>query len=153
MLAVAGDDPLVHLFDVRTGRLVREFEQDVGGVPGLEFSPDGRTLAISGKPDASLWDVATATQVGRLPGGGRRAMLDLARRTPAPDDERQRPGSRLEHRPGDLGAARLRTREPHAVAGGVGRVPPGAAVRAGLHELSSGCRLPGFDRSGDVDLQ
>ena len=76
MLAVAGDDPLVHLWDVRTGRLVRELEQDVGGVPGLEFSPDGRTLAISGEPDASLWDVATATQVGRLSGGGRRAMLD-----------------------------------------------------------------------------
>jgi WD40 repeat protein len=78
MLAVAGDDPLVHLWDVRTGKLVRELEQDVGGVLGLEFSSDGRTLAISGKPDASLWDIATGTRIGRLSGGSRRAMLDLS---------------------------------------------------------------------------
>jgi WD40 repeat protein len=78
MLATAGDDPLVRLWDVRTGRLIREFEQNVGGVLRLEFSPDGRILAISGKPDASLWDVATGTQVGRLSGGSRKAMLDFS---------------------------------------------------------------------------
>jgi WD40 repeat protein len=78
MLATAGDDPLVRLWDVRTGRLIREFQQNVGGVLRLEFSPDGRILAISGKPDASLWDVATGTQVGRLSGGSRKAMLDLS---------------------------------------------------------------------------
>ncbi len=49
MLAIGGDDPLVHLWDVRTGKLVRELEQDVGGVLALEFSPDGRILAISGR--------------------------------------------------------------------------------------------------------
>jgi serine/threonine protein kinase/WD40 repeat protein len=79
MLATAGDDPLVRLWDVRTGRLIREFEQNVGGVLRLEFSRDGRTLAIAGKPDAWLWDVATGTQIGRLSGGSRRAMLDLSR--------------------------------------------------------------------------
>ena len=78
LLATAGDDPLVRLWDVRPGKLVRRFEQNVGEVLRLEFSPDGRTLVIAGKPDASLWDVATGTQVGRLSGGSRRAMLDLS---------------------------------------------------------------------------
>jgi WD40 repeat protein len=78
ILGIAGDDPLVHLWDLRTGKIVRELEHDVGGVLGLEFSPDGRILAISGKPAAALWDVATATRVGRLSGGSRRAMLDLS---------------------------------------------------------------------------
>lgn len=78
LLATAGDDPLVRLWDVGTSRLVREFEQNLGGVLRLEFSPDGRILAISGKPDASLWDVETGTEVGRLSGGSRRAMLDLS---------------------------------------------------------------------------
>jgi WD40 repeat protein len=78
LLAVAGDDPLVHVWDVRTRRLVREFQQNVGGVQALDFSSNGRMLAISGRPDASLWDLATGTQVGRLSGGSRRAMLDLS---------------------------------------------------------------------------
>jgi WD40 repeat protein/tRNA A-37 threonylcarbamoyl transferase component Bud32 len=78
LLVTAGDDPLVRIWEVSTGRLVRELEQNVGEVLRLEFSPDGRTLAISGKPDASLWDVATGAQVGRLSGGSRRAMLDLS---------------------------------------------------------------------------
>jgi WD40 repeat protein len=78
LLVTAGDDPLVRIWDVRTGRVVRELEQNVGGVLRLQFSPDGRTLAVSGKPDAWLWDVATGTQVGRLSGGSRRAMLDLS---------------------------------------------------------------------------
>jgi WD40 repeat protein len=77
LLVTAGDDPFVRIWEVTTGRLVRELGQNVGGVLRLEFSPDGRTLAISGKPDASLWDGATGTQVGRLSGGSRRAMLDL----------------------------------------------------------------------------
>jgi WD40 repeat protein len=44
----------------------------------LEFSPDGRTLAVSGEPDASLWDVATGVEIGRLSGGSRKAMLDIS---------------------------------------------------------------------------
>ena len=83
LLATAGDDPLVRIWDVRTGRLVREFEQNVGGVLGLEFSPDGRTLALSGKPDASLWDVATGTQVGSTLGRQPQGDARSVRRTDA----------------------------------------------------------------------
>jgi WD40 repeat protein/tRNA A-37 threonylcarbamoyl transferase component Bud32 len=78
LLAVAGDDRLVHVWDLRTGKLIRALEQNVGGVQGLEFSPDGEMLALSGKPDASLVDLATGTEVGRFSGGSRKAMLDLS---------------------------------------------------------------------------
>jgi WD40 repeat protein/tRNA A-37 threonylcarbamoyl transferase component Bud32 len=78
MLATAGDEPLVHIWDVKSHKLIREFEQNVGGVAALAFSSDGRTLAISGfDPVASLWDVTTGTQIGpRLPTGNRKTMVD-----------------------------------------------------------------------------
>jgi WD40 repeat protein/tRNA A-37 threonylcarbamoyl transferase component Bud32 len=78
MLATAGDEPRVQIWDVESGKLIREFEQNVGGVQTLEFSSDGKTLAVSGfDPVASLWDVATGTQIGpRLPAGTRTTMLD-----------------------------------------------------------------------------
>jgi len=65
MLATSGIDPLVHLWDVRSGKLIRELEQNVGNaVWALEFTPDGRTLAISGGDSfASLWDVGTGAQI------------------------------------------------------------------------------------------
>ena len=81
-LATGGADPLVHLWDVRTGKLLRELEQNVGNaVWSLEFSPDGSVLAISGgDPYASLWDVATGERLGpRLGGvGSREATIDLS---------------------------------------------------------------------------
>ena len=81
-LATGGTDPLVHLWDVRTGKLLRELQHNVGNaVWSLEFSPDGSVLAISGgDPYASLWDVATGEQVGpRLGGvGSREATIDLS---------------------------------------------------------------------------
>jgi WD40 repeat protein len=81
MLATSGIDALVHLWDVRSGKLIREIEQNVGNaVWALEFTPDGRTLAISGGDSfASLWDVATGAQIGpRLGAGSRESMLDLS---------------------------------------------------------------------------
>ena len=69
----------------------------------LEFSPDGRILAVSGlyEPVASLWDVATGTQIGpSLTAGRRTAMMDLSsdgRQTA--DDARERRGRRLGRRP------------------------------------------------------
>ncbi len=81
MLATGGDDPLVHLWDVRTGKLVRELEQNVGNaVWAIEFSRDGRILAISGGDSfASLWDVVTGAQIGpRLGAGSRESMHSLS---------------------------------------------------------------------------
>ncbi len=80
-LATAGIDKLVHIWDVRTGKLVRELEQNVGNaVWELDFSPDGKMLAIAGGDSfASLWDLATGAQIGlRLGAGSRESMLDLS---------------------------------------------------------------------------
>ena len=74
-------DRFVHLWDVEKGRLLRELEQNVGGVHSLEFSPDGRTLAVGGygEPYAALLDVATGAQLGpRLTSGRDSAMVDVS---------------------------------------------------------------------------
>ncbi|MGH9971778.1 MAG: WD40 repeat domain-containing protein [Pyrinomonadaceae bacterium] len=39
--------PIVGLYDVRTGQLLREFPRRKSAVAGLAFSPDGQTLAIA----------------------------------------------------------------------------------------------------------
>ena len=74
-------DRFVHLWDVEKGRLLRELEQNVGGVHSLEFSLDGRTLAVGGygEPYAALLDVATGAQLGpRLTAGRDAAMVDVS---------------------------------------------------------------------------
>ena len=44
-LASAGDDHLIGLWDVGTGRLVRQLPSHEGWVRGLSFRPDGTQLA------------------------------------------------------------------------------------------------------------
>jgi WD40 repeat protein len=71
----------VHIWDVETGQLIRELEENVGGALVLEFSPDGSILAVSGlgEPFASLLDVATGEQIGaRLNAGGESTMVDVS---------------------------------------------------------------------------
>jgi serine/threonine protein kinase/WD40 repeat protein len=81
-LATVGES-LVQLWDARTGELISQLDRrsvrGAGGpIPGfisvgasmLDFSPDGKTLAVSGSEGVvSLWDVATGAQIGRLEGG------------------------------------------------------------------------------------
>ena len=74
-------DRFVHLWDVEKGKLLRELEQNVGGVHSLEFSRDGRTLAVGGygEPYAALLDVATGLQIGpRLTAGRDSATVDVS---------------------------------------------------------------------------
>jgi WD40 repeat protein/tRNA A-37 threonylcarbamoyl transferase component Bud32 len=82
-LAVGGYGRFVRLWDFRTGRLVRQI--DVGSATALEFSPDGRNLVVSGGVSlsggvgASVWDLATGTQIGpTLTAGRRMALTDLS---------------------------------------------------------------------------
>ena len=80
-VATGGLDTLVHLWDVRSGTLVRELKQNVGSaVLSLEFSPDGSILAMSGgEAFASLWDVDTGVPIGpRLRVGGGEVSLDIS---------------------------------------------------------------------------
>ena len=131
----------MHLWDVRTGKLLRELEQNVGNaVLALEFSPDGSDpRRLRRRPLASLWDVATgdADRPEARRRGSREAMIDLS-----PD------GRRLLMTHGDGEGAvwdidpeswarractlanRTLTREEWE------EFLPGPAVRAGLRELS-----------------
>jgi len=76
LVAVGGYGRAVRVWDVRTGEILHAL--DAGGAEALEFSQDGRILAVSGER-ASLWDVATGIQIGpALTAGTRTAMMDLS---------------------------------------------------------------------------
>jgi WD40 repeat protein len=80
-LATGGlDDPLVHVWDVATGELIRDLDQGSAGAKTLDFGSDSRTLAVSGfAPVASLWDVPSGARIGpTLTAGSRRADIDLS---------------------------------------------------------------------------
>jgi WD40 repeat protein/tRNA A-37 threonylcarbamoyl transferase component Bud32 len=76
MVAFGGYGRAVRISDVRTGKLLRAL--DAGNAVGLEFTRDGRTLAVFGR-GASLWDVATGIQVGpTLSAENRSTVMDLS---------------------------------------------------------------------------
>ena len=80
-LATGGlGNPIVRIWDVGTGKLVRELDQGSAAAMTLDFSPDGRVLAVAGfEPVASLWDVATGARIGpTLTAGSRRTQIDLS---------------------------------------------------------------------------
>jgi RNA polymerase sigma factor (sigma-70 family) len=74
-VAAGSKAPSIYLFDVATGKEVRQF-QGRGGT--LAFSPDGKLLASGvgelwpdpGDHSARLWEVATARELHRLQGHG-----------------------------------------------------------------------------------
>src|SRR4051794_17862225 len=58
ILASAGNDKIVKLWESATGRLHRELKGHTTIVRGLAFSPDGKTLAsASGEEPMRVWDV------------------------------------------------------------------------------------------------
>ena len=68
LLASAGADKTVRLWDVATGAEVRAFIGHSAGVNGVAFSPDGSLLASAGDDEVvRLWEVATGA-VRRLTG-------------------------------------------------------------------------------------
>jgi WD40 repeat protein len=66
-LAWAGNDKIVHLWDVETGKFAGELTGHKHTLCGLAFSPDGRLLA-SGDVGASVrvWDVAARKELHNL---------------------------------------------------------------------------------------
>jgi WD40 repeat protein len=85
LLASAGGDGRVCLWDAATGKLVRDVARlRPGEACFVAFSPDGKTLAGGGRPEGNhddtppvwLWDVATGKETGRL--GGPEVTLHVA---------------------------------------------------------------------------
>jgi RNA polymerase sigma factor (sigma-70 family) len=70
LLAAADKAPLVHLWDVASGKEVHRFRWQAGKINGVEFAPDGKTLAAAaertGGATVILWDVATGKDVRSL---------------------------------------------------------------------------------------
>ncbi len=69
LLASAGIDKLVKLWDTETGREVRQLQGHTETVYALAFAPDGKTL-VSGSRDKTvrLWDVASGKEIGQFKG-------------------------------------------------------------------------------------
>jgi WD40 repeat protein len=69
LLASAGEDESVRLWEVATGTQVRALTGHTGKVSRVAFSPDGALLASAGEDESvRLWEVATGTQVRALTG-------------------------------------------------------------------------------------
>ncbi|MGW2974505.1 nSTAND1 domain-containing NTPase [Streptomyces mirabilis] len=69
VLASGGDDGVVRLWDVATGKQRSKVVGHRGGVRSVAFSPDGRVLASGGDDGVvRLWDVATGKQRSKLAG-------------------------------------------------------------------------------------
>jgi hypothetical protein len=65
-------DGSIHLWEVATGRELRQFAGHKGWVKAIALSPDGKMLASVGKEtEARLWDVGTGQELRRLVGHDR----------------------------------------------------------------------------------
>ncbi|MBS1704827.1 MAG: WD40 repeat domain-containing protein [Armatimonadetes bacterium] len=74
-LVATGDETArIWLWDVKTGKKVREFTRNnahTRGILSLTFSPDGKQIASTGRDDFMIiWDVATGKPVRKIPGDG-----------------------------------------------------------------------------------
>src|SRR5262245_17154053 len=65
-LLVAAGNPVVHLYDARTGKFVRGFNPDQRAAFSLAVSNDGKVLASGGRDRIALTEFETGKELGRL---------------------------------------------------------------------------------------
>ena len=59
ILATGGKDPIVKLWDARSGKLLRELDA-AGAVRSLSFSPDGQKLVVGNEAGkVEVWDTTS----------------------------------------------------------------------------------------------
>ena len=69
LLAVAGDDGVVDLWDPNSGKPIRKLEKHTGSVQSLAFTPDGTKLVTGGLDgQVFVWNLATGDQIWALEG-------------------------------------------------------------------------------------
>ncbi|MDF1739407.1 MAG: hypothetical protein P1U86_09630 [Verrucomicrobiales bacterium] len=67
LLATGGYDRIIRLWEVATGKYLRNFPSHNGAIYDLAFSPDGTTLAsASGDSTGKIWDVASGERLDTL---------------------------------------------------------------------------------------
>ena len=75
-LAIAGTDDHVFVFNPKTQQITHRLAQP-GWKTGLDWSPDGTRIAASDRRDICVWDLETASQIGRCDGPSA-TVLDLS---------------------------------------------------------------------------
>ena len=71
LLATRGDDHKTRLWDTRTWREVRQWDEQADGSRSLRFTPDGKSLALGSNGKVVLRDVKTGAESGRFTLGGK----------------------------------------------------------------------------------
>ena len=77
LMAVGGRDvddlrPILDIWDVKTGKVIRSLTRSIHHVSGVAFSPDGKRLvSTSLEPVARVWDIETGKQLLELRNRGR----------------------------------------------------------------------------------
>lgn len=68
-------DGKVRIWDVQTGRMIRQFGTKEGMVMCLAFAPDGKTITSVERGEVRLWEVGTGKQLRKWPDGPIRSGL------------------------------------------------------------------------------
>jgi RNA polymerase sigma factor (sigma-70 family) len=90
-LAVANGTQ-AHLFDVDTGKAIRQLDANHSGIDDIAFAPDGRSVALAtADPSVQLWDLTTAKLLRRFPPGKENLIM---RAVFSPDGKLLAAGSR-----------------------------------------------------------